>query len=384
MTNQPMLPFLKWGFLFAIILSGSTPATAQTNVAINATGIAAHPSAILDVNANSAGLLMPRMTQAERDAIVNPAEGLIIYQTDNGAGFWYYDATIPGWRMLSRYMSGRVDMGDPPSVIMQGNGFTVTRLATGADEVNFNESLAFPPSVILTSAQSDGSAPFLEDYCAPQFQSCSCHQIARFRLVANMAANQPPFIIDNWDSFCNFEPYMYKFYEPGNAVYPESVPDLCLGTGSSTSKYSISVRGFPEFGDCSTHHIYVWIDWQQDGFYDDMNDKVYDNTFNWNSGDGILGNQNIPPTAYSGDTFVRVVARATNEPNPCSSGQHGETEEYQITIGDCRPAPVYSDVPTYCNIGDVSTTSFRVACRRVGGESRNVQHYYFQVNETDY
>jgi hypothetical protein len=39
------------------------------------------PSAILDLNASDKGLLMPRMTTTQRDAIVNPAAGLIIYNT---------------------------------------------------------------------------------------------------------------------------------------------------------------------------------------------------------------------------------------------------------------------------------------------------------------
>jgi N-acetylneuraminic acid mutarotase len=41
-------------------------------------------SAILDVNSTTKGLLLPRMTSAQRDAIVNPANGLSIYNTDDG------------------------------------------------------------------------------------------------------------------------------------------------------------------------------------------------------------------------------------------------------------------------------------------------------------
>jgi hypothetical protein len=42
------------------------------------------PSAILDVNSTSKGFLLPRMTYDERNAIVNPAEGLIVFCTDCG------------------------------------------------------------------------------------------------------------------------------------------------------------------------------------------------------------------------------------------------------------------------------------------------------------
>lgn len=49
-----------------------------------------HPSALLELNENSKGLLIPRMTQAQRNAIANPAEALMVYQTDETKGFWYY------------------------------------------------------------------------------------------------------------------------------------------------------------------------------------------------------------------------------------------------------------------------------------------------------
>ncbi len=41
-----------------------------------------HPSAALDISSTTKGLLPPKMTKAERDAIVFPAEGLIITCTD--------------------------------------------------------------------------------------------------------------------------------------------------------------------------------------------------------------------------------------------------------------------------------------------------------------
>eukprot|EP00179_Madagascaria_erythrocladioides_P005219 CAMPEP_0198312722 /NCGR_PEP_ID=MMETSP1450-20131203/3993_1 /TAXON_ID=753684 ORGANISM="Madagascaria erythrocladiodes, Strain CCMP3234" /NCGR_SAMPLE_ID=MMETSP1450 /ASSEMBLY_ACC=CAM_ASM_001115 /LENGTH=225 /DNA_ID=CAMNT_0044015679 /DNA_START=57 /DNA_END=734 /DNA_ORIENTATION=+ len=40
------------------------------------------PSSILDISASDKGVLIPRMTTAERDAISNPANGLAVYNTD--------------------------------------------------------------------------------------------------------------------------------------------------------------------------------------------------------------------------------------------------------------------------------------------------------------
>lgn len=50
-------------------------------------------SAALDITATDKGMLPPRMTMAQRDAIVSPATGLLIYQTDAATGYYYYNGS---------------------------------------------------------------------------------------------------------------------------------------------------------------------------------------------------------------------------------------------------------------------------------------------------
>ena len=50
-------------------------------------------SAALDVSGTTKGLLMPRMTTGQRDAIVNPATGLMVFDTDLAA-FHFYNGTV--------------------------------------------------------------------------------------------------------------------------------------------------------------------------------------------------------------------------------------------------------------------------------------------------
>src|SRR5690606_37276552 len=45
------------------------------------------------------GILIPRMSEAQRDAIATPATGLLIFQTDGSEGFYYFDGT--NWISLS-------------------------------------------------------------------------------------------------------------------------------------------------------------------------------------------------------------------------------------------------------------------------------------------
>lgn len=61
------------------------------NVGINNDGSSPHGSAMLDVSSTTKGFLPPRMTAAEKALISTPAAGLLIYQTDAPAGFYYYN-----------------------------------------------------------------------------------------------------------------------------------------------------------------------------------------------------------------------------------------------------------------------------------------------------
>jgi hypothetical protein len=50
-------------------------------------------SAVVHIQDTAKGLLIPRMTTLQRNHIPNPAEGLMIYQTDSTKGFYHYDGT---------------------------------------------------------------------------------------------------------------------------------------------------------------------------------------------------------------------------------------------------------------------------------------------------
>lgn len=72
---------MRW--LCILFISGvlGIKANAQT-VAIAAVGIQPDSSAMLDVNSSSKGLLLPRLTSLQRNAIKKPATALVIFNTD--------------------------------------------------------------------------------------------------------------------------------------------------------------------------------------------------------------------------------------------------------------------------------------------------------------
>ncbi len=78
-------------FLMVIILLAGYTLTAQ--VAVTSDGSSADPSAMLEVKSNDKGILIPRMTQAQIEAITNPADGLTVYNTDDCKFYVYRDCS---------------------------------------------------------------------------------------------------------------------------------------------------------------------------------------------------------------------------------------------------------------------------------------------------
>jgi microcystin-dependent protein len=95
------------------------------------------PSSILDLTANDKGLLTPRMTKSLRDAIVNPAVGLLVYELpasspvadDNGnvGGFFYY--TSGGWIKLNHQWTR---VGTTNDVALSGNASVSGSISSGS------------------------------------------------------------------------------------------------------------------------------------------------------------------------------------------------------------------------------------------------------------
>lgn len=86
----------------------STNKVAAQGLSVNNTGAAPDTSAMLDIASTSKGLLAPRMTMAQRNAINLPATGLQIYQTDNTPGFYYNKGTssAPAWTPVGGVPNG--------------------------------------------------------------------------------------------------------------------------------------------------------------------------------------------------------------------------------------------------------------------------------------
>ncbi len=83
--------------IFISLIFLSSLFTYSQSVGINEDGSVPDPSALLDIKSSSKGMLIPRMTSAERTGILNPGEGLLVYDNET-ASFWFYKAA--GWTEL--------------------------------------------------------------------------------------------------------------------------------------------------------------------------------------------------------------------------------------------------------------------------------------------
>jgi hypothetical protein len=73
------------------------------NVGVNDDGADPDNSAMLDIRSVNRGLLIPRMTKAQRIGIPAPANGLLVYQTDDTIGFWFNGPAK--WEPVFRYIN---------------------------------------------------------------------------------------------------------------------------------------------------------------------------------------------------------------------------------------------------------------------------------------
>lgn len=91
-------------FLTLFITLISINAKAQS-MGISSSSITPDASSILELRTTSKGFLIPRMTQTQRDAIISPATGLMIYNTSTNT-FNFYNGT--GWTALTSGTAGTV------------------------------------------------------------------------------------------------------------------------------------------------------------------------------------------------------------------------------------------------------------------------------------
>jgi len=99
------------------------------------------------------------------------------------------------------------------------------------------------------------------------------------------------------------------------------------------TSFDISVTEFGSLGQCK-----IWIDWNQDGVFDEFTEEVYANT----ELPGLYtftGSISVPLTAIPGETRMRVRTNwIYGTPlDPCSNMDYGEAEDYKMIVIEAIP-----------------------------------------------
>jgi hypothetical protein len=139
------------GFIISTIFILPSLLKAQ-GVGISDINIVADPSSILELRSTTQGVLIPRLTTLERDAIASPADGLLIFNSTS-ASFNYYNL---GWQFLGDTGASDYSVIDGNSTITTNStadvvitGMTLSP-ASGTYVVNFNSQCDIPDAVNTT------------------------------------------------------------------------------------------------------------------------------------------------------------------------------------------------------------------------------------------
>lgn len=159
---------MKKRFSVIVILSFCANSYSQ-NVGIGSSSFTPDAQAMLEIQSTTSGLLIPRMTSAQRTAISAGASsdyGLLVYQTDGTAGYYYWDGTV--WQIISTGTSGwsltgnastvagtnYLGTSDAVALVFKTNGTERMRfLSTGEAGINATPTTSYQ---LYVSTSTDG------------------------------------------------------------------------------------------------------------------------------------------------------------------------------------------------------------------------------------
>ncbi len=118
-------------------------------------------SALLDLQSTSKGLLLPRMTSAQRTSILSPSFGLMVYDT-NTLSIWYYNGTAwsnlaTGGAGLTLPYSGTANVSTPAfSITNNGTAIEATTTGTTSPAIKGSSSVAGGFAIFGSSNNATG------------------------------------------------------------------------------------------------------------------------------------------------------------------------------------------------------------------------------------
>ena len=119
------------------------------------------------------------------------------------------------------------------------------------------------------------------------------------------------------------------------------------GNVAAGSAYPIILKG--NTAGLYTTYLRVYIDWNQNNDFTDAGESYDVGTIYNSTGEDavqLTGSIQVPPTAKTGNTRMRIIKRFNGYGTSCQTGAgYGQTEDYNLTV-----APLPTDLPDNANI----------------------------------
>lgn len=163
--RQPLRYWLLGG---ALLLAGT--ARAQTG-SVGIGTASPNASALLDLSSTTKGLLIPRLTSAQRTAIGSPAAGLLVYQTDGTQPGFYYNASTTStanWLWLPDKAAAGDNLGNgtaTTAVKLAGN--TLSNNGTGGISITDAGQVTVTGNSVVTGSGNVGGSLTVGTTAAP-------------------------------------------------------------------------------------------------------------------------------------------------------------------------------------------------------------------------
>ena len=184
---------MKKLYLIVVIVTALTQ-TIFSQVAINNDGSDPAGTAMLDIKSTSRGLLIPRLTTAQRSAISSPATGLLVYDSDENH-FYYYDGS--SWFTIYDGDVAINDLSDASSD--EKSIFLGYSAGVNDDGANYNTCIGYKAAFFNTSGTFNNSLGYNSLYSNSSGQNNVA--IGAFSLYSNTTGSKNVALGNNTNYF---------------------------------------------------------------------------------------------------------------------------------------------------------------------------------------
>jgi len=200
-------------------------------------------------------------------------------------------------------------------------GITTMRIS-----MKYNQS-SDPCEIFAEGEVEDYTVNITEpDYCISQGQSTQYEWIKKVRLksINNLSGNNNGYA---------------DFTSLSTNLNPGQSKNIKLKPGFSGSSYLEYWR--------------VWVDWNEDGDFDDSGELEVEISSTGN----ITQQITVPNSTSGGDKIMRVSMKYGGYPNLCEEFTYGEVEDYTIFVTGSNPLISQSDIPDAINLDNENSLS---------------------------